>query len=131
MLGGPLYQMLLRLRMLQPPLGLLYRRLVVIPVLAWMPLLILSLMDGRATGGVAIPFLFDISAYARFLVAMPILILAEPFVHYRLRDVIRQFDERRVIPPAISSWWQQPPHPSCRWSRPRSHSVRSSVAYCK
>jgi len=98
-LGGPLYQLLLRLRLVRPPLQLLYRRLILSPLLAWVPLLVLAVIDGRATGRVAMPFLSDIGIYARFLVAMPLLILAEPFVHYRLRNVILQFDARRVVPP--------------------------------
>jgi len=100
-LGGPLYQLLIRIRATRPPVGLLYRRLLVLPVLAWLPLLVLSLLDGWATGGVATPFLSDLATYARFLIAMPILILAEPFAHYRLRDVIHQFKECRVIPAAV------------------------------
>jgi len=98
-LGGPLYQLFLRLRLVRPPLQLLYGRLVVIPLLAWLPLLVLSLLDGTATGGTALPFLLDVGVYARFLVAMPVLLLAEPVVHFRLRNLIRQFHERRLVPP--------------------------------
>ena len=41
-LGGPLYQLFLRLRVVRPPLDLLGRRIIVISMLAWLPLLILA-----------------------------------------------------------------------------------------
>jgi hypothetical protein len=98
-LGGPLYQLLLKTRLARPPLELLHRRVLVIPALAWLPLLVLTLVEGNALGGVSVPFLSDIEAYARFLLAMPILLMAELVVHRQLRDIIRQFRERGIVPP--------------------------------
>jgi hypothetical protein len=49
--GGPLYQLYLRTRLARPPLELLVRRMVAFPLLAWLPLLLLSLLEGRAFGG--------------------------------------------------------------------------------
>lgn len=97
-LGGPLYQLLLKTRLASPMLGLLHRRMLVIPALAWLPLLVLTLMEGHALGGVSVPFLSDLEAYARFLVAIPMLLLAELVVHQRLREIIRQFRERSMLP---------------------------------
>jgi NADPH:quinone reductase and related Zn-dependent oxidoreductases len=88
-LGGPLYQLLIKSRLAKPPLQLLHRRMLVIPALAWLPLLFLSLIEGRAVGGVSVPFLLDIEAYARFLVALPILIFAELVVHKRLQAIVQ------------------------------------------
>ena len=99
-LGGPLYQLFLRARIIRPPLDLLRRRMVVISLLAWLPLLILSLIDGRAWGGTKVPFLWDVSVYARFLVSLPLLILAEWLVHIRFRPMIEQFLARDIIRPA-------------------------------
>lgn len=96
-LGGPLYQLFLRTRMVRPPLDLLQRRLVSIPLFAWAPLLLLSALEGLALGGVRLPFLWDIEAQVRFLVALPLLIGAEVVVHDRLRAVVRQFLERGVV----------------------------------
>src|SRR3990172_5409036 len=96
-LGGPLYQLFLRARMAQPPLDLLRRRLVGIPLFAWAPLLLLSALEGQAFGGVRVPFLWDIEAHARFLVALPLLIAAEVIVHERLGPAVRQFLERGVV----------------------------------
>src|SRR3990172_4566851 len=96
-LRGPLSQLFLRARMAQPPLDLLRRRLVGIPLFAWAPLLLLSALEGEAFGGVRVPFLWDIEAHARFLVALPLLIAAEVIIHQRLTPAVRQFLERGII----------------------------------
>jgi hypothetical protein len=97
-LGGPLYQLLLRTRLARPPLDLLHRRMLIIPALAWLPLLALTLLEGHTLAGVSVPFLHDIETYVRFLVAMPLLILAEPVVHSWTREVVWQFRERGIVP---------------------------------
>ena len=63
------------------------------------PSLILSMLGGRAWGGaVRVPFLTDIEVHTRFLLALPLLIVAELVVHQRMRPVARQFLERGLIP---------------------------------
>jgi hypothetical protein len=60
--------------------------------LAWLPLLLLSAQQGLALGTrVRIPFLRDFAANARCLIALPLLILAEPAIDRKLRAVVRQF----------------------------------------
>ncbi|MCJ7711256.1 MAG: hypothetical protein MUQ32_10565, partial [Chloroflexi bacterium] len=72
--------------------------MLVMPLLAWLPLLVLSVLEGRAFGGsIKIPFLYDVEAHARFLVALPVLIAAELVVHRRISPSVRRFVERRVI----------------------------------
>ncbi|QDH70440.1 hypothetical protein FKV23_10365 [Lysobacter alkalisoli] len=77
------------------------RRVLVITALAWLPLLALSLVEGHAVGGVAVPFLADVEAYARFLIAIPILLVAELVVHQRLWRIVDEFRERDIV--ALSS----------------------------
>jgi len=96
-LGGPLYQLLIATRLARPPLALLRRRLIVIAGLAWLPLLILSAIEGHAWQGVTVPFLKDVEAYARFLVAVPLLLVAEPLVHRRVLEVVHQFIDNGII----------------------------------
>jgi hypothetical protein len=96
-LGGPLYQLFLKTRLVRPPLDLVHRRMLVIPALAWLPLLALTLAEGHAVGGVSVPFLLDVETYARFLVAMPILLFAELVVHARVREIVWQFRERGIV----------------------------------
>jgi len=45
-----------------------------------------------------VPFLLDVEAQVRFLIALPLLIVAELVVHQRMRLVVRQFLERDLIP---------------------------------
>ena len=98
-LGGPLFQLLRRTHISGDALELMRRRTIVIALLAWLPLLVLSALEGHALGeSVAVPFLRDVDVHVRFLVALPLLIVAELVVHQRMRFVVRQFLERRLIP---------------------------------
>jgi hypothetical protein len=97
-LGGPLFQLLRRAHLSGNALELLRQRILVFSLLAWLPLLVLSLVEGRALGGVAVPFLRDVDVHLRFLLALPLLIVAELVVYERLRFVGREFLERNLIP---------------------------------
>lgn len=98
-LGGPLYQLLRKVHLASDALELLRQRLLAVVAITWLPLLILSALQGLALGTkVAVPFLLDIEAQGRFLLFVPLLIGAEPLVHQRLRFVARQFLERELIP---------------------------------
>ena len=78
---------------------LVRRRIIDISLVAWLPLLVLSALEGRLLGRSAvIPFLLDVEVHIRYLVALPLLIGAELVVHQRLRSVVQQFLERRLIP---------------------------------
>jgi hypothetical protein len=98
-LGGPLFQLLRRARLTDDALLLLRQRIVVIALFAWLPLLLLSALEGQLIGGgVAVPFLLDLETHIRFLVALPLLIAAELVVHQRMRPLLEQFLERHLIP---------------------------------
>ena len=98
-LGGPLFQLLRRARLTDDALLLLRQRIVVIALFAWLPLLLLSALEGQLIGGgVAVPFLLDLETHIRFLVALPLLITAELVVHQRMRPLLEQFLERHLIP---------------------------------
>jgi len=98
-LGGPLFQLLCRSHLSGNALELWRQRIVVITLIAWLPLLVLSALQGQAWGrGAVVPFLLDVEAQVRFLIALPLLIVAELVVHQRMRLVVRQFLERDLIP---------------------------------
>jgi hypothetical protein len=100
-LGGPLFQLLRRAHLSDDALELVRQRTIVIVAMVWTPLLVLSILEGHAWGsGASVAFLRDIEANARFLIAMPLLILAELIVHRRMRLVVRQFRERELVPDA-------------------------------
>ena len=98
-LGGPLYQLLRRAHLSDDALMLVRQRIIVFALLAWLPLLLLSTLEGHVLGGDAgVPFLLDVEVHTRFLVALPLLIVAELVVHQRMRPLLQQFLERNLIP---------------------------------
>ena len=98
-LGGPLFQMLRRAHLSDDGLHLMHRRVITMALICWFPLLVLSAIGGRLLGGdAAVPFLLDIDVHLRFLVAVPLLITAELIVHLRMRNIVKMFLARRLIP---------------------------------
>jgi hypothetical protein len=98
-LGGPLYQLFRRAHLSGDVLELWLRRLIILPLLAWLPLLLLSAWEGQAWGGsVKLPFLHDLDTHLRLLLALPLLVVAELVVHRRMRPVVRQFVDRGLVP---------------------------------
>jgi hypothetical protein len=75
-LGGPLYQLLRRVRLTDDALSMVHRRILAGVLITWLPLLLLSTLEGRAWRGSAdVPFLLNFEVHARFLLALPLLIL--------------------------------------------------------
>lgn len=98
-LGGPLFQLLRRTHLADDALEMVRQRIVVMALLAWLPLLLLTALEGQLIGGsTAVPFLMDAEVHIRFLVAIPLMIGAELVVHRRMRLLLRQFLERKLIP---------------------------------
>lgn len=78
---------------------MMHRRILALVILTWLPLLVLSFLEGHLWGGgVAVPFLKDVEAHARFLVVLPLLIVAEYAVHRRISPLPRRFVERKLMP---------------------------------
>jgi hypothetical protein len=98
-LGGPIFQLFQRTHLEGNHLELLRRRIVIITVFVWLPLLLLSAFTSPAAGAGGLSFLRDVEVHARFLVALPVLIGAELLVHLRIRPVVRRFVERRIVLP--------------------------------
>ena len=98
-LGGPLYRALRRSDLAGSRPQLLRRLAAISILLCWVPLAVLSLAQGRFVGGVKLFFLHDIETHVRFLVSLPVLILAEVIVRERIWPVLRNFVERQVITP--------------------------------
>jgi hypothetical protein len=100
-LGGPLYQLFRRAHLSGPALEQLWRRLWVITLVAWLPLLLLSVATGHAVGSPGtLPFLRDIESQVRFLIALPVLIAAELIVHQRTRSTVAEFVDRGIVRPS-------------------------------
>jgi hypothetical protein len=100
-LGGPLFQLWLGTRLSGTHLELLRRRIIVMVLLTWMPLLVLSAIEGHAwSGSVQLPFLLDVEQHLRLLIALPLLIFAELVVNRRIRPVVAQFLNLGLVPQA-------------------------------
>jgi len=98
-LGGPIFQLFRRSHLTGDGLELLHRRLLIITLVAWLPLLLLSTLGPSAGSVGRLSFFHDVEVHARFLVALPVLIAAELIVHLRLRPVVRCFVERCIVLP--------------------------------
>ena len=95
--GGPTHRLQQRLGLITPESPHFARRAVLSMLLTWVPLLVLSAAQGLATGhDVRIPFLYDFAAYARFLAAIPLLILAEGLIEHHLAGVAGAFPAREA-----------------------------------
>ena len=105
-LGGPFFQLLRKAHLTGNSLELLKQRIIIIALLAWLPLFVLSVIKGQAWGeGSNLPFIEDLEVHIRFLVAVPLMIIAEMLVHQRIRLVVNEFEERNLIPPgALTSF---------------------------
>ncbi len=98
-LGGPLFQLFRKAHLTGDVLQLAYRRLLIIPLLVWLPLLVLALFSSSGEALTRVSFFRDVEVHVRFLIALPVLIGAELVVHSRLRPVVKRFVERRIVLP--------------------------------
>ena len=99
-LGGPLYQLFRKAHLADEVQSHLKQRLLIITGLIWLPLLVLCALGGTLVRGVEIPFLYDVETHVRFLVSVPLMIIAELTVHKRMREIVAQFIRRNLVPPA-------------------------------
>jgi hypothetical protein len=97
--GGPLYDFLLRMGLMRLGLPNVLRRIALIVAVTWLPLLVLSLKDGLAFGHqVTIPFLWDFAVYGRLVLGLPLLILAEAVIDPSIRQAVAEFVDARLVP---------------------------------
>jgi hypothetical protein len=96
-IGGPFYRALMRMRLAEP-LPNLELRIIVFILLTWVPLFALTLAEGTAIGSkVDIALLRDFSVYGRFLVGLPLLILAEEFIDPWIQRVVATFNTSGLV----------------------------------
>jgi hypothetical protein len=79
--GGPTFRIEKRLGLIRENSPRMLRRAWVAIGVTWVPLFALSLLQGNAIGHrVEVPFLRDFAVHARFLLSVPLLLLAETIV---------------------------------------------------
>lgn len=95
--GGFWHHLMLRVRLARVPDTAPAPRALLLAAIAWAPLALLAVYEGRAFGGAVIPFAYDLAAHARFLIAIPVLVLGEPLLEARLRPVVRLFERSGLV----------------------------------
>lgn len=96
--GGPLFRLEKRIGLIKENTRLIARRALIFGVVTWVPLLLLSALQGTAYGSkVPVPFLCDFSAYSRFLLAIPLLLLAEIVLGARISHAVEHFISSGVV----------------------------------
>ncbi len=96
--GGPLHWLLVRLGHAGDERRLVFRRALGAILITWLPLLLLSFMQGLAwSARIRIPFLCDFAVNVRLLVAVPILILAESRIDRRWRVLVLEFVRSELV----------------------------------
>ncbi len=114
--GGPLYQLFRRASLSTEGLGLVGRRVVTVILIAWVPLVALSALQAGLIGpGHGTPFIKDIGYQLRFLIVMPLLIVAEVIVHRRMRPIVAQFRLRGLVRPDQEARFAAALDQAARW----------------
>lgn len=97
--GGPFYKLLRRARLIDLDHDETWRAAALSVLITWLPLVVLTLTQGLLMGdAVQVPFLLAIKAHARLLVAIPLLILAEPIVNRRWSMAANHFVRSNMVP---------------------------------
>lgn len=98
--GGPLGQRLGRLGLARDGRIEMRRAATLSVLVTWLPLLVLSLVEGVAwSGGLQVPFLKDFLPYGQFLIAVPALVLAEVVIGRRLALSLAELRRSDVLSP--------------------------------
>jgi hypothetical protein len=95
--GGPFLHLWRHPESATPRMGPLYLRTILVPVIAWLPLLALSIWSGLAWSGTPVPFLYDFEVHGRLLLALPLLLIEERHADRILIPALGIFLERRII----------------------------------
>jgi hypothetical protein len=96
--GGALYRIESRVGLIRERVPILKRRAGLAVLLTWGVLFILALIQGTAYGRkVPVPFLRDFTVYTRFLLAAPLLLVAESIIGPRIAGAAEEFVKSGVV----------------------------------
>jgi hypothetical protein len=98
--GGPIYRFQQAIGMALPDRHGVVKRALLTTLVTWFPLLLLSLIQNRALNAdVTIPFLFDFAAGIRFLIGLPLLVVAEFMIDPSLSHCVKHFVKSGLVAP--------------------------------
>lgn len=96
--GGLFYSLGLRMRLLSEDQYRIDRVIAALIALTWLPLVILSVLEGTLTvGGTELSLLTDLEPHVRCLVAMPILVIADILIDPIVDGAIREFKQSGIL----------------------------------
>jgi len=96
--GGPIYRFQRAIGMALPDRRGVVKRALLTTLLTWFPLLFLAVIQHRALDSqVKIPFLFDFAAGIRFLIGLPLLVVAEAIIDPRLNRCVKHFVKSGLV----------------------------------
>jgi hypothetical protein len=95
--GGPLFAFQKRIGLTKGVPPRIKLRAILAATITFLPLLILSALQGRAFAHVDVPFVRDFSTYSRFLLAIPLLILAESILGPRIAVAAAHFIDAGIV----------------------------------
>ena len=95
--GGPLFAFQKQLGLIRGDPPRIKLRALLAAIITFVPLLILSALQGHAFAHVEVPFVRDFSTYSRFLLAVPLLILAESIIGPRIAGAASYFIKARLV----------------------------------
>lgn len=99
-IGGPAYSLMKRLGLIKGSGPCVARRSVAFIAVTWLPLLVLTTLEGHALGPTPrSAFLLDFATYARFFLAVPLVFAAEGIVGPRMRRAGLRFVRGGIIRP--------------------------------
>jgi len=99
-LGGPAYRLMQRIGLIRDAGPSIGRRVIGFLLITWLPLLLFSLIEGRALGPTPREsLLLDLAAYARFFLAVPLIFMAEVVAGPRLRAAGLHFVQANFVRP--------------------------------
>jgi hypothetical protein len=114
--GGALHWLLVRLGQAGDGRRLVLRRALAAVLITWLPLLILSAVDGLAWGRqIRIPFLRDLAINVRLLIAVPILILSESRIDRRWRNLVLEFLRTELVRGEVLPSFEKVLERTARW----------------
>jgi len=96
--GGPFFRLMVRSGLIKPDFAHPARRATFLALFLWLPIFILSVLQGLAFDGpVELPFLWDFTVHVRFLICVPLLIIAEVILDVRTRSVVKHFVDSGLV----------------------------------
>src|SRR5262245_7410055 len=68
------------------------RKILLFSMITWLPLLIITYFEGNAlNNNIKIPFLYDYVTYTRFLISLPLLLIAEKLTRIEVKQSVLHF----------------------------------------